>query len=239
MRQESRRAHNSSATPHVTDGTRTSFFRKMLWHAQSPSLSPLAITIISAAAVNFLAVFVHFYVIFYPEKSYTYAGGDHPRELLDDVPLVNMAFHDDPRYFGLNAHNSSVEWNSLLPAGGGIVFMGDNGTPYDVSMWHQLRCLNSIRRTLIGEADDYKHAEHCFHYLRQAILCSADLTLEPLPPNSTQIPSYQEAQAPGPAIVHTCKNWRQIYHSTEELSSRSSTSDKQAPLSGDAASAGH
>ncbi len=67
-----------------------------------------------------------------------YAGGDRPRELLDDVSLVNMAFHDDPHYFGLNGHNSSVEWNSLLPTGDGIVFMGDNGTPYDVSMWHQV-----------------------------------------------------------------------------------------------------
>ncbi|KAL4256840.1 ustYa family protein [Pleurotus pulmonarius] len=230
MRQGSRRAQ--------TADTNTPLLRQMLGLAQSISLSPLAIAIISAAAVNLLAVFVQFYVIFHQGKSYTYAGGDRPRELLDDVPLVNMAFHDDPHYFGLNGHNSSLEWNSLLPAGDGIVFMGDNGTPYDVSMWHQLRCLNSIRMTLIGEANDYKHAEHCFHYLRQAILCSADLTLEPLPPNSTDIPFDQEARTPGPAVAHTCKNWRQIYHSTEELSSRPSSSDKQAPLSGGTASVG-
>ncbi|PVH84629.1 hypothetical protein DL98DRAFT_584185 [Cadophora sp. DSE1049] len=54
---------------------------------------------------------------------------------------------------------------------------------YPVAMYHQLHCLGTIRRffyTLkIAEEDAYGgHVGHCFDYLRQSILCSADLTLE-------------------------------------------------------------
>ncbi|KAJ8501846.1 hypothetical protein ONZ45_g12011 [Pleurotus djamor] len=180
--------------------------------------SSLAITLLAALAINFLAVCIQFYTIFKPEEQYSYMESDHPRELLAEVQRVNMPFHDDPTYYGLNGANSSAEWESLLPQGGGIVFLGGKQVPYDISMWHQLRCLNYIRRTLIGEDIDYTRTSHCFHYLRQAILCSADLTLEPLPGGTTHLSDLDERKDPQVPVVHTCRDWRHIYDATDEWS---------------------
>lgn len=56
-----------------------------------------------------------------------------------------------------------------------------------VSRFHQLHCLTSFRRALqnvregvdIGvDQNDDSHWPHCLYYLRQAILCSADDTIE-------------------------------------------------------------
>lgn len=67
---------------------------------------------------------------------------------------------------------------------------------YDISMQHQLHCLTATRTQLLtiefaikhGTTDTRKapldhgmlHIGHCLEYLRQGILCAADLTLEPL-----------------------------------------------------------
>ena len=63
----------------------------------------------------------------------------------------------------------------------------DNMTVYTTSMTHQLHCLWAVvnnyallkTNQTINE-DHHWHMIHCFSYMRQAILCSADTALEGL-----------------------------------------------------------
>ncbi|KAL9611176.1 MAG: hypothetical protein Q9167_004161 [Letrouitia subvulpina] len=56
---------------------------------------------------------------------------------------------------------------------------------YGISMYHQLHCLNTIRRSFYREkffADMpndrfHFHKNHCFDFLRQAIMCHGDVTM--------------------------------------------------------------
>ncbi|KAF2104955.1 hypothetical protein NA57DRAFT_71154 [Rhizodiscina lignyota] len=99
--------------------------------------------------------------------------------------------------------NNSV-WNSLLPEGAGFIKVDEptrfglsGGFPledlpgtaeqYCISMFHQLNCLATLKRAFeivkqsprSSEPDLLlEHAAHCWDYLRQAIMCAADLTLE-------------------------------------------------------------
>jgi len=60
-------------------------------------------------------------------------------------------------------------------------------TVFTTSMTHQLHCLFAIVQTYSGlksnltlEEDHHWHMIHCFDYMRQAIMCSADMALEGL-----------------------------------------------------------
>ncbi|EAT86550.2 hypothetical protein SNOG_05486 [Parastagonospora nodorum SN15] len=92
-------------------------------------------------------------------------------------------------------------WNELLPKGMGFQSIPDpslyhdlptpiiwpNATVYTTSMTHQLHCLYAVVAVYSGltsnhtlEDDHHWHMIHCFDYMRQAILCSADMALEGL-----------------------------------------------------------
>jgi hypothetical protein len=96
------------------------------------------------------------------------------------------------------------EWNSLYPPGKGMVLLGKENIAFGVTMWNQLQCLNHIRTALVNGDDGSNHTAHCFHYLRQGILCAADTTLE----SSSTDPDKVTA---GVGTVHTCRDWRQVY----------------------------
>jgi hypothetical protein len=81
---------------------------------------------------------------------------------------------------------------------------------YMISAHHQLHCLKKlhIAMTLLAHPPDnstteellggVKHAEHCFNYLRQGILCAADSALEgPTPENDLL----------GYDVQHQCRKW--------------------------------
>ena len=62
-----------------------------------------------------------------------------------------------------------------------------NKTVFTTSMTHQLHCLFAIVETYSGltsnttlPEDHHWHMIHCFDYMRQAIMCSADMALEGL-----------------------------------------------------------
>jgi hypothetical protein len=76
-------------------------------------------------------------------------------------------------------------------------------------MWHQIHCLSYLRGVLINGDDGSDHAEHCFHYLRQAVLCAADTTLEP--GGVSRRLANGDTVANGHDAVHTCRDWRQVY----------------------------
>lgn len=103
---------------------------------------------------------------------------------------------------------ATAEWNAIRPDGMGFAFLGEENFPFDISMWHQIRCLNHIRAALVNGDDGSDYTEHCFHYIRQAILCAADTTLEL--GSNTRLPKGDRI-AIGSGTVHTCRDWKQVY----------------------------
>lgn len=99
------------------------------------------------------------------------------------------------------------------------------GELYDVSLFHQLHCLMRIRETLFiarfamnhtnAEKIDetlieptMMHVHHCFDYIRQALMCAGDLTLEwpRTEKDGTRI------AVDGWGVSHQCKSWVCQYH---------------------------
>ncbi|KAF2163210.1 hypothetical protein M409DRAFT_26254 [Zasmidium cellare ATCC 36951] len=83
-------------------------------------------------------------------------------------------------------------WDSLIPKGRGWIKHPElnDGQLSSVSVFHQLHCLNDVRRVYYGltnasdEALDMwhftpSHMRHCFEYIRQELMCAADSSLEP------------------------------------------------------------
>ncbi|KAI9146896.1 Oxidase ustYa [Paramyrothecium foliicola] len=105
---------------------------------------------------------------------------------------------------------------------------------YSISMFHQLHCLGMVREmyfasvhgskaNVFGEEElsgtELKHQQmihigHCFDYLRQAIMCAGDMTLEGamLLPNGEVGP----AGVDGWGATHQCRSWEQAVEWTIE-----------------------
>ncbi len=82
------------------------------------------------------------------------------------------------------------EWDRLIP-GDGTVRIGPpsrDTQEYTLSIYHQLRCLNLIRKNIIEVEHRQLHepdfnaimssTQHCINYLRKMVLCRSDLDLE-------------------------------------------------------------
>ncbi|KAM3065613.1 hypothetical protein ACMFMG_011322 [Clarireedia jacksonii] len=73
-----------------------------------------------------------------------------------------------------------------------------DGPAYMVSAFHQLHCLSYLvehyQATMTEEVAE--HTAHCVDYLRQAIMCNADISLE-----------GQTPEGAGWGAVHQCKDW--------------------------------
>jgi hypothetical protein len=97
--------------------------------------------------------------------------------------------------------------------------MGDNhirlGPQYRmfaVAYFHQLHCIRFIRQGLVHPFDDgaVGHYHHCFNYLRQWMLCSADVTLEP---GDFTLKNFTEERI---GATHTCQDWKPVYNMVDE-----------------------
>jgi len=106
------------------------------------------------------------------------------------------------------------EWESLVP-GNGLVYLGNENQPYTMSMMHQLRCIDIVRKEIVdleanpqrvmARPSDISH--HCVNYLRQMVLCRGDLELDPV------------AGKPHPAVfpdAYQCRDWETVYRAVEE-----------------------
>ncbi|KAJ5976687.1 hypothetical protein N7501_000029 [Penicillium viridicatum] len=101
------------------------------------------------------------------------------------------------------------EWYGLLPG----IENDDGYEVFPVSVFHQLHCLRILREgyvALLGgkQRHDHiaSHQDHCFDYLRQAIICSADLTLE-----KARVDEDGHRRATdGWGTEHRCKKWSEV-----------------------------
>ncbi|KAI0973469.1 hypothetical protein F4678DRAFT_426836 [Xylaria arbuscula] len=82
-----------------------------------------------------------------------------------------------------------------------------------VDVFHQLHCLNMVRKGLYpehyrshqSERNNRIHIEHCFDYIRQALMCHADLT-----PVKTRWEPNAGIFGPAFDTVHKCRDFGQI-----------------------------
>ncbi|KAJ7448667.1 hypothetical protein B0H11DRAFT_1744105, partial [Mycena galericulata] len=130
-----------------------------------------------------------------------------------EIRRAAMWFNDTERY-SIDAIN---DWKSLFPPGNGWVKLGVEHRPFAISMYHQMHCIEGIRHALLLSAtgEDTKsdaarsHANHCFNYLRQLLLCRADTTLEPTH-LVTLTNGTRGAAASGNMVLHICRDWTQV-----------------------------
>ncbi|RMZ67694.1 Thioesterase domain-containing [Pyrenophora seminiperda CCB06] len=125
-------------------------------------------------------------------------------------------------------------WNELMPIGMGFQAMPNpedydnlptpiswtNGTVFTTSMTHQLHCLYAVVAVYSSmtsghemEENHHWHMIHCFDYLRQAILCSADMALEGL---ETTFPDHNGG-SDGWDSKHVCKDPRAVRERLESV----------------------
>ncbi|KAJ7082023.1 hypothetical protein B0H15DRAFT_952700 [Mycena belliarum] len=129
------------------------------------------------------------------------------------LPLARVAMdvHNSAQY-ALSGPLAEAQWAALVPAHGGVVHVG--GEALLLGMFHQLRCLDVLRREWVrgaaafaantSEAQPAPRAHHCLNYLRQMVLCRADRRLEsvmdPFGPHAVQVRGAQ-----------TCADWEGVY----------------------------
>ncbi|KAF7798153.1 hypothetical protein EIP86_009369 [Pleurotus ostreatoroseus] len=163
------------------------------------------------------------------EDDYSWEGDDYPPTLpLPLGPPVALTI-EDSRHFALGAGDAAadLEWHALYPGNDlGFLRLGPRKRFFSLTMYHQMHCLASLREGLVraqsnggggqesghghGHAKrDAAHASHCLNYLRQTILCAADLTLEPeIAPRSGNV-------GEGLAVAHVCRDWGAVHKFTE------------------------
>ncbi|KAK4445834.1 hypothetical protein QBC34DRAFT_306324 [Podospora aff. communis PSN243] len=143
-----------------------------------------------------------------------------------------VKFNMDPSYAPTNTSEFFTDavlskWNNLMPKGMGFVWVNDthkyhdlptpiewpDKTVFTTSMTHQLHCLFAIVQTYSGlkanhpiPDDHHWHMIHCFDYMRQAIMCSADMALEG---HETTFPD-DNGGSDGWDSKHVCKDYSQV-----------------------------
>ncbi|KZT68639.1 hypothetical protein DAEQUDRAFT_727763 [Daedalea quercina L-15889] len=134
---------------------------------------------------------------------------------------VAMTIGDTVRY-QLEDGFAAEEYARLMPSGGHIVYVADGPDSsrgegekggqgpraYTVALFHQLKCLDIIRRDLTNSSltAPTQLASHCMNYLRQMILCKANTRLESVKHPLGAVERTYDA---------TCKDWELVYREAE------------------------
>ncbi|KAK4500700.1 hypothetical protein PRZ48_008889 [Zasmidium cellare] len=150
-----------------------------------------------------------------------------------------QVFNQDDRFVnGIGTASWKKTWfDKMQPADGGFIAIPNphqyglsGGFPrpnttvptesYVLSIFHQLHCLMALRQdthdllnqTLYHPANiNMTHNNHCYEYIRQAILCAGDMTLEPAEvQNGERIHSVD-----GWGVTHQCRDFEKILEFAE------------------------
>ncbi|KAI1426465.1 hypothetical protein F5Y12DRAFT_742309 [Xylaria sp. FL1777] len=141
------------------------------------------------------------------------------------APRIPILFSEQPLYADAPTQASNSAWEDLIPKGRGFIEVTDSGgsNRYCVSAFHQLHCLDMLRHgyyaavELVNQKSDLKaitpvnpaaHMQHCFDYLRQALMCAADPTLE--------IRNESISGVTGWGSTHQCRNFEALKQWTEQ-----------------------
>lgn len=139
-----------------------------------------------------------------------YIGNGYPEIWPIEQRPVLGAFDNSNRYH-LSSPEGVAEWSSLVPPDGGVIYLGEKGEPFTVSMIHQLHCLNIVRDHLVREdrVETAPLARHCLNYIRQVVMCRADMQLEPFR-------SSKHDKGPVDLTgIYQCRDWEAVYNEIE------------------------
>ncbi|KAH7927397.1 hypothetical protein BV22DRAFT_285265 [Leucogyrophana mollusca] len=142
------------------------------------------------------------------DSHYSYVGDDHPTRLPINLPYVALEIEDTQRY-GVSNPEAWPEWRNtdLFPRGNGFVRLGEQGRAFGVSMFHQMHCLQMIRKAVIEPNSADVHTHHCLNLIRQAVLCASDTTLDPLNVDD----DGKLIGTDGIGVTHVCRDWEKVY----------------------------
>ncbi|KAE9388891.1 hypothetical protein BT96DRAFT_890298 [Gymnopus androsaceus JB14] len=129
---------------------------------------------------------------------------------IGDLGSVILSFEETSHY-QIQGQRADEEWAALAP-NGGVVYLGENHDPFTPSMFHQLRCLDIIRKDIVrvrgseNPVEPLELTQHCMNYLRQMVLCRSDVALEYCAgkPHVEVFP-----------LTYECQDWRQLYSALE------------------------
>jgi len=138
-------------------------------------------------------------------RSYTYLGDDYPREWMSHIgpPVSAFITPSDVRHYGVAEPEADDEWNALTP-NNGIIYLGAGKRPFSLSMFHQIRCLDIIRKSIRDRTSKGPSEldSHCLNYLRQMVLCSSGTEVDPVAGSNGNQPVYS---------MRTCNDWSAVY----------------------------
>ncbi|KAH7920213.1 hypothetical protein BV22DRAFT_1074311 [Leucogyrophana mollusca] len=151
--------------------------------------------------------------VFTDDREYSYIGDDHPASLPIHLPRIALKIEDTGK-FGISNTEAWAEWRTtdLFPRAKGFVRLGKQGRAFGVSMFHQMHCLQMIRKAVIEKDSANPHTHHCLNLMRQAILCASDTTLDPLNVDD----SGKLVGTDGVGVVHVCRDWEKVYDFVRE-----------------------
>ncbi|KAM3462217.1 hypothetical protein NHJ6243_004314 [Beauveria neobassiana] len=157
------------------------------------------------------------------------------------IPRERVLFTPDQSYSDVfpgsassNPENATL-WDALQPIGGGLIAVSDprklglvGGLPlrkgaseerpreaYGISMFHQIHCLPfkvAIRTAIRTRTFNDQHLDHCLDYLRQAIMCTGDTTLEKVIKDDS---GEFKPEIDGWGTVHECRSWHMLFEFAE------------------------
>ncbi|SJL05004.1 uncharacterized protein ARMOST_08375 [Armillaria ostoyae] len=126
--------------------------------------------------------------------------------------LVAMHYEGTTVRYGMEGHESDEEFAKLLPSGGHTVHISpsnsiDDAGTYTVTLFHQLKCLDIIRREY-GETypSTPELTQHCLTYLHQSMLCRPYLGLEV---TKNVVATARKSRE------MVCRNWEAVYEEAE------------------------
>lgn len=122
---------------------------------------------------------------------------------------------EDSVNYQLDTAEGALQWQALIPLGGGVVKLGPSSKKFRISMFHQLDCLDIIRRNILERHVDRttppsSETRYCLNYIRQMILCRSDTQLEP-------VRSEYGGKSVQPFVTHSnCRDWTTVYSELEK-----------------------
>lgn len=140
-------------------------------------------------------------------------GEDYPTWYELDIGSVEMTFEETVHY-PLHGPHADAEWDTLrrMDSHHGYIRLGPDKRVLAIAMFHELHCVNTLRKALVErshqEASDH-HVQHCLNYLRQFFLCAADSTLEPYDFMD------RDFKIDTVGVTRQCRDWSVVYAETQ------------------------
>ncbi|KAG7112186.1 Oxidase ustYa like protein [Verticillium longisporum] len=159
-----------------------------------------------------------------PSTSLRQVGGGLIADRPPNFATKVIKWESDPSFVPNNTaeffeQQTVDKWQSLLPVN---AHRGDSETFSTTSMTHQLHCLFMMGRVYAGvterrtaelPADYHAHFLHCIDYIRQGIMCSGDVALEPHTPEDADDLGAKDGGWNG---LHVCKDYGQVLEYLDE-----------------------